>query len=78
MKIKIISFIFLIIAISLFSYTILKPQISANANLSAEKCTALNNDDCWHALAHQLDNKTICYLITDNEIREHCLEHIPN
>lgn len=76
MKKKIIFFMSLIIAIGLFSYILLKPQISENASLSVEKCATLNNDDCWHALAHQLGNKTICYLITDNEIREHCLEHI--
>ncbi len=47
-------------------------------SVSFEKCASLNNDDCWHSLAHQTLNYTYCNKIKDNETREHCLEHIPS
>ena len=46
-------------------------------SVSVEKCSALDNDDCWHSLAHQTLNNIYCNKIKDNETKEHCFEHIP-
>ena len=34
-------------------------------------------DDCYHALAHETNNKTICNKVSDSEKKEHCFGHIP-
>jgi len=47
-------------------------------SVSSEKCSSLDSDDCWHALAHQTLNNTYCNKIKDNETKEHCFEHIPS
>ena len=47
-------------------------------SVSFEKCSSLDSDDCWHALAHQTLNNTYCNKIKDNETKEHCFEHIPS
>ena len=47
-------------------------------SVSVEKCRSLDNDDCWHSLAHQTLNYTYCNKIKDNETKKHCFEHIPS
>lgn len=34
-------------------------------------------DDCYHALAHETLNRSICSRISDSEEKEHCFGHIP-
>ena len=70
----ILIFIFLVLAVLFF---VLYKTISGGYSVSLEKCSSLNNDDCWHSLAHQTLNKSFCYRIIDNETKEHCLEHMP-
>ncbi len=52
--------------------------IKNNFEVSLEKCSSLDNDDCWHSLAHQTLNNTYCNKIKDDETKEHCFEHIPS
>jgi peptidoglycan hydrolase CwlO-like protein len=44
-------------------------------------CSLLANqdskDDCYHSLAHQMNNKAICNSIQNAEKKEHCFGHIP-
>ena len=47
-------------------------------SVSFDRCSSLDTDDCWHALAHQTLDNTYCNKIKDNETKEHCLEHIPS
>ena len=51
--------------------------LSFSHEVSEEKCSSLDTDDCWHSLAHQTLNSTYCNKIKNNEIKEHCFEHIP-
>ena len=74
-KIKIILFIGIVIVTFIFIISINK--ISTYTTLSIDKCNSMNNDDCWHALAHQEINNNFCDKIINNETREHCLEHTP-
>ncbi len=50
-------------------------------NSQSKDCGAITDQnakyDCYHALAHQTNNKSLCYMILDSEKREHCLGHIP-
>ena len=69
----ILIFAFLILVLLFFT---LYKTIS-RYSVSVEKCSSLDNDDCWHSLAHQTFNKEYCLKIVDNETREHCFEHIP-
>ncbi len=34
-------------------------------------------NDCYHALAHSMNNMTLCNNIADVEEKEHCREHVP-
>ena len=65
--------VFLVLAMLFFG---LYKTISGYS-VSFEKCSSLDNDDCWHSLAHRTLNKTYCNKIKDNETKEHCFEHIP-
>ena len=64
-------FVFLTLAVLFFALY----KIISGYSVSVEKCNSLDNDDCWHSLAHQTLNNTYCNKIKDNETKEHCLEH---
>lgn len=34
-------------------------------------------DDCYHSLAHETNNGTICNKISNSEKKEHCFGHVP-
>ena len=34
-------------------------------------------DDCYHSIAHETNNKTLCNKISDTERKEQCSGHIP-
>ena len=74
-NITLIILIFAFLVIALLFFALYKTM--SGYSLSIEKCSSLDNDDCWHSLAHQTLNKSFCYNITDNETMEHCLEHTP-
>ncbi len=66
----ILIFAFLIIALLFFALY----KTMSGYSVSEEKCKN-EGDDCWHSLAHQTFNKSFCYKIKDNEVKEHCLKH---
>ncbi len=70
----ILIFIFLVLTMLFFA---LYKTISGYS-VSFEKCSSLDNDDCWHSLAHQTLNNTYCNKIKDNETKEHCFGNIPS
>lgn len=69
----ILIFIFLVLGMLFFGL-----YKTIGYSVSLEKCSSLDNDDCWHSLAHQTLNNTYCNKIKDNETKEHCFEHIPS
>ncbi len=76
-NLMIIAFVILLAILLIFLvYFTINPNLFNS--VSAEKCTEINTDDCWHSLAHQTLNNTYCNKIQDNETKEHCFEHIPS
>lgn len=62
-----------IIAIALFFVVMSSSQ---NKDCDSISDQSLKND-CYHALAHETNNKAVCDKISDSEKKEHCLGHVP-
>ena len=74
-RVILISIILIFLVITMLSFGLYKTI--SGYSVSFAKCSSLDTDDCWHALAHQTLDNTYCNKIKDNETKEHCFEHIP-
>ena len=72
---KYLLFFAIIVIVAIASFFVV---MSSNQN---KNCDAVNDqnmkNDCYHAFAHETNNKTICNKIADTEKKEHCFGHIP-
>ncbi len=69
-----VAFLFfaILIILSIFWYV----KINDVTNKSCESLKEKEKDDCFHSLAHELNDKNICYSIVETEAKENCILHV--